>query len=144
MSEATAKRAANLDSVKKFYQYFIRDKDRFMALWSDAPEVQIPFAPPGVPASYKSREEFDSFWTPIFEYKGRFEWTIVELIVGENADEIVAVTESDVDAATPVGRRTYQAKYLQIFTFEKGRIRLFREYVDTAFMVKVYGDFSNP
>jgi ketosteroid isomerase-like protein len=133
---------ANVQTVQRFYQYFIRDKPRFMALWAANPVVEIPFAPPGIPESYATRELFAAFWDPIFQYTGKFEWQIVELIVGENPDEIVAVTQSDVDAQTPLGPRRYQAKYLQIFRFEQGRIRLFREYVDTARMIEIYGDFG--
>jgi ketosteroid isomerase-like protein len=133
---------ANVETVRRFYQYFIRDKARFMALWAADPVVEIPFVPPGIPGSYRTKEQFAAFWDPIFQYAGKFDWKIVELIVGEDPNEIVAVTESDVDAQTPLGQRRYQARYLQIFRFEQGRIKLFREYVDTAQMIKIYGDFG--
>jgi ketosteroid isomerase-like protein len=138
----TTKRQRNIASVTSFYEYFVRDKARFLALWSDNPVVEIPFIPPGIPRFYKTKAEFLGFWDPIFEYKGKFDWKILELIVGENPDEIVAITESDVDAMTPLGRRQYQGSYLQIFRFDNGKISLFREYVDTAFMTKIYGDFG--
>lgn len=137
--EQAGRREANIRSVRSFYQYFIRDRDRFMGLWAKSPEVEIPFPPPGIPRFYKTPAEFAAFWDPIFEYSGKFDWKVVEMIVGEDPDQIVTVAESDVDALTSLGPRRYQGSYLHIFSFRDGKIASFREYVDTAFMARVYG-----
>jgi ketosteroid isomerase-like protein len=133
-------RANNRQAIDLFFQYFMRDWSAFRALWTEAPRVEIPFAPAGMPREYRTDREFDGFWKPIFEsFSGKFDWTIVELIHGEDPDVIVALTKSDVDVAIPSGSVRYQADYIQVFRFQRGKIAVFREYVDSAFMNKVYG-----
>jgi len=139
-STTTGRRHNNLRAVERFFQLFQRDRAGFLALWSDDPVVEIPFAPPGLPRTYRTTTEFLNFWDPIFQsFRGKFDWTVVELIVAEDPDTIVALTKSDVDVVTPMGPLKYQGEYIQIFRFKDGKVREFREYIDSAAMSKIYG-----
>jgi ketosteroid isomerase-like protein len=130
----------NVATLKRFYDRFRRlDKEGFLEVWAEQPVVEIPFTPPGIPQSYRTPEAFKAFWDPIFQYRGKFDWTIDELIVGDDPDVVVALTRSDVDVVTPGGPIQFRGKYVHLFRFHNGKVKEWREYLDTAFVCKVYG-----
>jgi ketosteroid isomerase-like protein len=130
---------SNTDTIRLFFARFQRDKSGFLDLWAENPVVNLPFVPPGLPTRYATESEFRGFWDPIFQFRGKFDWTIDELIVSENREVIVALTRSDVDVVTPNGPLRYRGEYIQVFRFAHGKIKEFTEYIDTAKMNEIYG-----
>lgn len=83
-----------------------------------------------------------SFWDPIFDWEGKFDWTIDEVIFGEDPDIIITKARSDIDAQTGPQfnnvHLSYQGTYLQLFHFENGKVKSFEELYDTDFLNKQY------
>jgi ketosteroid isomerase-like protein len=138
-SATTTSKQQNLATLHLFFERFQRDREGFLALWADDCVVQVPFAPPGVPRLYATRSEFLAFWDPVFQFRGKFERTIDEIIVGEDSNSIAVRTRSDVDVEIAGRRLKYAAEYIHLFRFELGKVKEYWEYVDTASMSKVYG-----
>lgn len=136
-TESVAQR--NSRTIERFQATFMRDLEEFRSLWAEAPRIRIPFAPPGMPRQYEGVSAFDHFWLPIFEMKGRFDWTTERRIVGKNPDEIVVIARSDVDISASGNPIRYQGRYIQVFDFADGKIAAFTEYIDSYEMGKIYG-----
>lgn len=140
-------RLKNFELIKTFFSLYLENRDEFYALWvEDEPIVYLPFVTEGVAVLKSSAlvgwNEARSFWDPIFDWKGKFDWTITEVVFGENPDVIITKAKSDIDAQTGETfnnvHLNYQGIYLQVFKFEKGKIKSFEEYYDTDFLNQQY------
>lgn len=73
---------------------------------------------------------------------GKFDWTIEEIIAGEDPDVIVTKSTSDIDVQGGAiwGNRPvkYQGRYVQIFKFENEKVKSFEEYYDTTLINSVF------
>ncbi|WKN60801.1 nuclear transport factor 2 family protein [Rhodococcus opacus] len=140
---------SNIDVVIEFFSLYLRDKERFYALWvEDEPEVLTPYVANDVATcqigSHRGWAAVRAFWDPIHDdMRGRFDWYIDDIIPGEDPDVVVVRSHSDVDVRTRGvwGDKSlsYQGRYVQIFRFEDGRVKSFEEYYDTAQLNAVYG-----
>lgn len=143
----TARR--NVDTVIEFFSLYLKDKARFYELWVDeSPVVVTPFVTGDVGniqvTTHEGWDAVKAFWDPIHDdMHGKFDWYIDEVIAGEDPDVIITRSHSDIDVQADGifgGRRvTYQGRYVQIFRFSDGKVRLFEEYFDTAQLASVYG-----
>lgn len=143
----TARR--NVDTVIEFFSLYLKDKARFYELWVDEnPVVVTPFVTGDVGniqvTSHEGWDAVKAFWDPIHDdMHGKFDWYIDEVIAGEDPDVIITRSHSDIDVQADgiFGgiRATYQGRYVQIFRFSDGKVRLFEEYFDTAQLASVYG-----
>lgn len=139
----------NIETILEFFSLYLKDKQRFYSLWVDvAPQVITPFVTADVAvcttAAHSGWDAVKRFWDPIFdEMTGTFDWTIDDIIVGEDPNVVVTKSSSVVDVQTgPVwGSKAlqYQGRYLQIFRFEDAKVKSFEEYYDTALLNSVYG-----
>lgn len=139
----------NVDTVIEFFSLYLKDKARFYEMWVDEnPVVVTPFVTGDVGniqvTTHEGWDAVKAFWDPIHDdMHGKFDWYIDEVIVGEDPDVIITRSHSDIDVqANGIfgGRRvTYQGRYVQIFRFSDGKVRLFEEYFDTAQLASVYG-----
>lgn len=139
---------ANLKVIEAFFASYLIDKAAFYALWvDDAPQVITPFVTDGV-AVCKSAvrtgwDEIRTFWDPIHDgMKGKFNWIIDDVMVGEDPNLIITKSSSDIDVQTGEiwgGKPLkYQGRYVQIFRFEGGKVKSFEEYYDTALLNAAY------
>lgn len=138
----------NIEVVKEFFSLYLKDIDRFYALWvEEDPVVVTPFVVGSVDIVANARhvgwEAVRGFWDPIhLEMSGTFDWTIDDIIVGEDPNVLVVRSRSHVDvhAGPTWGNRPVQFKgqYVQIFEFENGKVKLFEEYYDTNLVAKAY------
>lgn len=138
----------NIEVVTEFFSLYLKDKQRFYSLWVDEdPEVITPFAVSSVQivssVTHSGWDAVKAFWDPIHdEMKGRFDWVIDDIIVGEDPNTLVVRSHGDVDvqAGETWGNKhvTYQGRYVQIFTFLDGRVKSFEEYYDTAKIAEAY------
>lgn len=138
----------NIEVVNEFFSLYLGDIDRFYSLWVDKdPIVSTPFVVKSVEVvaveTHVGWEAVKAFWDPIhLEMKGKFDWVIDDIIVGENPNTLVVRSRSDVDvnAGERRGNKhvTYQGRYVQIFTFVDRKIQSFEEYFDTVDIVKAY------
>lgn len=139
----------NIAIIRTFFGSYLVDKPKFYSLWvDDAPKVVTPFVTADVAtcsaAVHDGWDAIRAFWDPIHDGMiGKFDWTVEEIMVGENPDVIVTKASSDIDVKTTAvwGGKSlkYRGRYVQIFTFESGRIKTFEEYYDTALLNSVYG-----
>lgn len=138
---------ANFEVMKEFFALYLEDKGKFYSLWvEDEPIVYLPFTTDGVAVCKTSAligwKDVKSFWDPIFNWKGKFDWTIDEVIFGEDPDVIISRARSDINAQTGPEfdnvHLDYQGSYLQIFKFENGKVKSFEELYDTTFLAKQY------
>lgn len=141
------KRLQNFEVIKQFFSLYLEPRELFYALWvEDEPVVYLPFTTEGVAvckaSSLEGWEAVKSFWDPIFDWKGKFDWTIDEVIFGEDPDVIITKARSDIDAQTGPQfnnvHLSYQGTYLQLFHFENGKVKSFEELYDTDFLNKQY------
>lgn len=140
---------ANIAVIERFFASYQVDKAGFYALWvDDEPAVITPFVTGDVAVCTSVTRvgwpDVRSFWDPIHdEMSGKFDWTIEDIIVGEDPNKIVTKSTSDIDVVTgPTfgGKHiAYQGRYVQIFTFVDNRIKSFEEYYDTALLNRIYG-----
>ncbi|MDE1190967.1 MAG: hypothetical protein PW786_02350 [Arachidicoccus sp.] len=139
--------AANAQTVIDFFSLYLKNREHFYSLWvKEEPIVYLPFTTNDVAVCkqsiLKGWAEVKTFWDPIFDMKGTFDWTIDEMIVSENPDIIITKSRSKVNADTPPAfnnvHLSYEGSYLQIFHFEKGRVKSFEEYYDTDFLNRQY------
>lgn len=139
---------ANLKVIEAFFASYLIDKAGFYGLWvDDEPQVITPFVTDGV-AVCKSAvrtgwAEIRTFWDPIHDgMKGKFNWIIDDVMVGEDPNLIITKSSSDIDVKTSEiwgGKPLkYQGRYVQIFKFEDGRVKSFEEYYDTALLNAAY------
>ena len=139
----------NADTIVEFFSLYLKDKDKFYSLWvKDNPAVITPFVTDDVAVTRVAMQDgwpaVKGFWDPIFDqFDGKFDWTIDEFIVGENPNVIVTLSHSDIDVQTGPfwGHKhlKYKGVYVQIFTFENGKVKSFEEYYDTALLNSQYG-----
>lgn len=139
---------ANLKVIEAFFAAYLVDKAGFYALWvEDGPQVITPFVTDDVAvctsAVRTGWDEVRTFWDPIHDgMTGKFNWTIDDIMVGEDPDVIVTKASSDIDVQTGAvwgGKPLkYQGRYIQIFKFAEGKIMSFEEYYDTALLNAVY------
>ena len=139
----------NADTIVEFFSLYLKDKDKFYSLWvKDNPAVITPFVTNDVAVTRVAMQDgwpaVKGFWDPIFDqFYGKFNWTIDEFIVGENPNVIITLSHSDIDVKTGDfwGNRPlkYIGTYVQIFTFENGKVKSFEEYYDTALLNSQYG-----
>jgi hypothetical protein len=137
----------NIDTIIEFFSLYLKDKDKFYSLWvKDSPAVITPFVADDVAVCRQVElsgwDAVKTFWDPIFDMKGKFDWTIDEIIPGEDPDVIVTKARSDIDVDTTEVfgnvHLKYQGKYLQVFHFENGKVKSFEEYYDTNFLNKQF------
>lgn len=147
INTTSEKRLQNFELIKTFFSLYLEDRNDFYKLWvTDEPIVYLPFTTEGVAvlhsAALRGWEEVRSFWDPIFNWKGTFDWTITDVIFGEDPDVIITKARSNIDAHTGEEfgsvHLEYQGTYLQIFEFEEGKVKSFEEYYDTDFLNKQY------
>lgn len=138
----------NIDTILSFFGSYLIDKATFYSLWVEHdPQVITPFVADGN-AVCRSQvrsgwDEVRGFWDPIHdEMKGTFNWTVDEVIVGEDPDVIITKSGSEIDVQTSAfwGEKPlkYRGRYIQIFKFEAGKIKSFEEYYDTALLNASY------
>lgn len=138
----------NIDVIEELFSLYLTDLDRFYSLWvEDEPEVHTPFVVKSVEIVAADKhvgwDAVKAFWDPIHkEMKGKFDWTIDDIFVGEDPNTVVVRSRSDIDveAGETWGNKhvSYQGSYVQIFTFIDGKIKSFAEYYDTADIAKAY------
>lgn len=138
---------SNARVIISFFAEYLKDRDVFYKLWvKDEPIVFLPFTTEGVAVCKQSSligwEAIRTFWDPIFDMKGTFDWEIDEIIPSENPDIIITKSRSKVEAQTKEKfnnvKLEYQGTYVQIFRFEKGKVKSFEEFYDTAFLNEQY------
>lgn len=139
----------NIAVIREFFGSYLIDKAHFYTLWVDEdPSVVTPFVTADVAtcsaAVHAGWDAIRKFWDPIHDgMSGKFDWTVEEIIVGENPDVIVTKATSDIDVTTTAiwgGKPLkYQGRYVQMFKFENGRVKSFEEYYDTALLNSIYG-----
>jgi ketosteroid isomerase-like protein len=140
---------ANVETIIEYFSLYLGDLDKFYSLWvKDEPAVYTPMVGKEVAtASVKEHigwEAVKAFYDPIFkDMKGTFLWTIDEFIIGEDPNVIVTKSHSQIDltAGGVYGNKKlkYNGIYVQIFTFENGKVKSFEEYFDTALLNSQYG-----
>jgi hypothetical protein len=138
----------NVDTIVKFFSLYLKDKKEFYSLWvKDNPAVITPFVSGDVAVLHSPAlvgwPAVKTFWDPIFdEFKGRFDWYIMEIIPGADPNTIVTRSKSAIDVQTgPTwGNKhvKYNGIYVQIFRFEDGKVKSFEEYYDTALLNSAY------
>ncbi|RUN76542.1 hypothetical protein EJC47_11270 [Sphingomonas sp. TF3] len=139
----------NIEVIRAFFGSYLVDKPHFYSLWvEDGPKVITPFVTADVAtcsaAVHDGWDAIRAFWDPIHDgMTGKFDWTVEEIMVGEDPDVIVTKATSDIDVTTSAvwgGKPLkYQGRYIQIFSFDDGRIKTFEEYYDTALLNSIYG-----
>lgn len=139
----------NINTIVEFFSLYLKDKARFYELWAEKdPVVQTPFVSGDVGniqiTEHLGWDAIRAFWDPIHDdMNGKFDWYIDEFIVGEDPNVITTRSHSDIDvqAGGVFGdiRLTYQGRYVQIFRFVDGKVKVFEEYFDTAQLASVYG-----
>lgn len=149
ISTRSATALHNIAVIREFFGSYLVDKPHFYSLWVDQdPSVVTPFVTADVAtcsaAVHAGWDAVRAFWDPIHDgMAGKFDWTVEEIIVGEDPDVIVTKATSDIDVTTTAvwGGKSlkYQGRYIQIFKFEGGRIKSFEEYYDTALLNAIYG-----
>jgi|SRR5690625_1380413 len=142
-----AKRLQNFELIKEFFSLYLESRDEFYKLWvDDEPIVYLPFTTEGVAVLKSSAlvgwDEVRSFWDPIFDMHGKFDWTITDVMFGEDPNVIITKARSDIETQTGESfnhvQLKYQGTYLQVFKFENGKVKSFEEYYDTDFLNKQY------
>ncbi|MDR1677093.1 MAG: nuclear transport factor 2 family protein [Deltaproteobacteria bacterium] len=139
----------NINTIIEYFSLYLGDLDKFYSLWvPDEPIVITPLVGEDVAvASVKDHigwEAVKAFYDPIFQnMKGKFNWTINEFIVSEDPNLIITKSHSDIDVTTSGifgdKKLKYKGVYVQIFTFENGKVKSFEEYFDTALLNSQYG-----
>jgi ketosteroid isomerase-like protein len=141
---------ANVDTIIEYFSLYLGDLDRFYSLWvEDNPAVYTPMVGEDVAVAAVTEhvgwDAVKAFYGPIFkDMKGTFRWTIVEFIVGENPNVIITKSRSEIDVVASgvfgdAKKLKYNGVYVQIFTFENGKVKSFEEYFDTALLNSQYG-----
>jgi hypothetical protein len=137
----------NIDTIIEFFSLYLKDKEKFYSLWvATDPAVITPFVADDVAVCRQVElsgwDAVKSFWDPIFDMKGKFDWTIDEIIPGEDPNVIITKASSDIDADTTETfgnvHLKYNGKYLQVFKFIDGKVKSFEEYYDTNFLNKQF------
>lgn len=138
----------NIDTIVKYFSLYLKDKKEFYSLWvKDNPVVITPFVTGDVAVLHSPElvgwPAVKTFWDPIFdEFKGQFDWYILEIIPGADPNTIITRTRSTIDVQTGKtwGNKhvKYNGIYIQIFRFEDGKVKSFEEYYDTAVLNAAY------
>ncbi|MDR1920776.1 MAG: hypothetical protein LBS31_03415 [Candidatus Adiutrix sp.] len=141
---------ANVGVIIEYFSLYLGDLDKFYSLWvKDNPAIYTPMVGKDVATAAVTEhlgwEAVRAFYDPIFKnMKGAFLWTIDEFIIGENPNVIVTKSRSQIDVTAGGvfgdGKKLkYNGVYVQIFTFENGKVKSFEEYFDTALLNSQYG-----
>ena len=148
MSTGSAVCRRNMEIVVEFFSLYLKDKQRFYSLWTDIePQVLTPFVSDDIAVCkigvHSGWPAVKAFWDPIFDQMhGRFDWIIDEFIAGEDPNVVISRSHSVIDVQTgPAwGNRhiAYNGRYIQIFRFEKAKVKVFEEYYDTALLNSKY------
>lgn len=137
----------NVDTILKFFSLYLKDREAFYALWDEKePIVFLPFPAADVAVCQQSAltgwEAVKSFWNPIFDWTGQFDWTVNEAIVSEDGNTIVTKSNSRINTDTTEAfgcvHLDYVGTYVQIFKFKNGKIKSFEELYDTEFLNSQY------
>lgn len=148
MSTGNAVCRRNMETIVEFFSLYLKDKQRFYSLWSDAePRVLTPFVSDDIAVCkigvHSGWPAVKAFWDPIFdEMRGRFDWFVDEFIAGEDPNVVITRSHSAIDVKTGPswGNRhiAYNGRYIQVFRFEGGKVKAFEEYYDTALLNSKY------
>ncbi|HEY0454265.1 nuclear transport factor 2 family protein [Actinophytocola sp.] len=127
------------DVLRRIEDYFL-GRDRSPDMWAPDLVVEEPFAPPGQPRRYETRDEFaaatqaarDSF--PV-----RFEsltWTAVH----ETADPEVLVLEYELGGTVLTTGKQASAPFVVVLRVRAGKIVHWREYQDKLAIAAALGE----
>lgn len=108
-------------------------------LLADDAVIEAPFAPPGRPARYTSREEFlTATAAERANFPIRFE-DVRDVVVHDTADpEVIVVEYTLAGVHTGTGRRA-SAPFAGVLRVRDGRIALWREYQNTLAIAAALG-----
>jgi ketosteroid isomerase-like protein len=118
--------------VEHALQYVLDyDLNGYLELFAPNGTVEFPFAPPGVPARMKGRDQIRSALLPLWQRAWEAGWRSTgysPIVVHETANPDVVVAEFDLYGEVATTGETFQLAYVHIYRIRHGQIVSLRDY----------------
>jgi ketosteroid isomerase-like protein len=107
------------------------DLNSYLDLFDPNGTLEFPFAPPGVPATMKGRDQIRSALLPLWERAWNAGWRSTgysPIVVHETLNPQLVVAEFDLYGEVAGTGETFQLAFVQIYRIKDGRIVSLRDY----------------
>jgi ketosteroid isomerase-like protein len=124
--------ASPRDVVERALQFVLDyDLNGYLELFALNGTVEFPFAPPGVPARMKGRDQIRSALLPLWQRAWEAGWRSIgygPIVVHESLNPEVVVAEFDLYGEVASTGETFQLAYVHIYRIRNGQIVSLRDY----------------
>ena len=127
MAAARAAEAANIGTVEAFYAHLeVKDMGAFLAQFAEDAVQDMPYAPPGFPKRVEGLAEIAGLYEGFPDATESVSFSVLSVDPAGDPNRLIA--EVDGVIAFKGVEQPYRQRYIAVFEFEDGQIKLFREY----------------
>jgi uncharacterized protein len=107
------------------------DLNGYLELFAANGSLEFPFAPPGVPARMKGRDQIGAALLPLWEQAWEAGWRSTgysPIVVHETLNPEVVIAEFDLYGEVATTKETLQMSFIHVYRVRDGRIVWLRDY----------------
>ena len=132
MPQSTNPAASPREVVDRALQLVLDyDLNGYLELFAPNGSLEFPFAPPGLPARMKGRDQIGAALLPLWEQAWEAGWRSTgysPVVVHQTANPEVVIAEFDLYGEVATTKETFQLAFIHVYRVRDGRIVSLRDY----------------